>query len=515
MDTKDIDVLICGAGATGLTLALDLARRGIAFRIIDRLAAPFPGSRGKSLQPRTLEVFEDLGVLERVMGLGSPYPPKRAWAADGSCVDSVLVEPRAPTAAEPYGEPLLLAQFMTEGVLRARLRELGHGVEFGVALERLDQDADAVRALLRGTGGSSTVRARYLVGADGGRSTVRHVVDIDFPGAPLDACAAVADVQLGGLARDAWHVFNEGAPDLLALCPLPGTDLFSMMAALPCDAAPDLSAAGLAALIGARSRRTDIAVGAVPWASTFRMGARLAARYRSGRVFLAGDAAHVHPPAGAQGLNTSVQDAYNLGWKLAAALAPGNAAIADALLDSYEAERRPVGADLLALSTRLLQAAQRGDLRRDRAVRQLDLAYRASPLAFGLAPGLQDQARSLAHGLAAGDRAPDAPLRDRTGQPTRLFDLFAGPHWTLLGRDGARAGLARLERPGLHVHIIGDLADAAGHVAHAYALAAGEVVLVRPDGYVGARVATTMPGAWDALAAYLRQVGLGTAPALA
>jgi 2-polyprenyl-6-methoxyphenol hydroxylase-like FAD-dependent oxidoreductase len=459
-------------------------------------------------------VFEDLGVLEGVRTLGGPYPPKRAYAADGSFVDSVLVAPRPPTAAEPYGEPWMLPQFATEAVLRARLLEFGHAIEFGVALEKLDQDAGTVEALLHGPAGPRTVRARYLVGADGGRSTVRRLLGVDFPGETLDACAAVADVQLSGLARDAWHIFNEASPDLLGLCPLPGTDLFSMMAALPCDVQPDLSAAGLGAIIAARSGRSDIAVGAVPWASNFRMSARLAARYRSGRVFLAGDAAHVHPPAGAQGLNTSVQDAYNLGWKLAAALAPGNAAIADSLLDSYESERRPIGAAMLALSTRMLHAAQKGDLRRDRAARQLDLAYRDSPLtlawpathASAPPPGLPPE-----RAAAAGERAPDAPLRTRAGQPTRLFLLFAGSHWTLLGRDLAHADLAGLRRPGLHSYLVGaagDLVDNAGHFADAYALAAGEVVLVRPDGHIGARVATGAPGAGAALAAYLRSAGL-------
>ena len=514
-DVDAVDVLICGGGATGLTLALELARRRIAFRIVDRLAAPFPGSRGKGLQPRTLEIFDDLGVLHRVLERGGAYPPKRAYAPDGSFVDSALVAPRAPTPAEPHGMPLIVPQFATEDVLRARLRELGHAIEFGIALERLEQDADKVTAGLCGPAGPCTVSARYVVGADGGRSTVRHLLGIDFPGEMLDGRAIVADVQLGGLARDAWHMFNEASPDLLALCPLPGTDLFSLMAPLPCEAGPDLSATTPASLIGAlvraRSGRQDIVVGAVRWASTFRMGARLAARYRGGRVFLAGDAAHVHPPAGAQGLNTSVQDAYNLGWKLAAALAPDNATIADRLLDSYETERRPVGAAMLTLATRLLHAAQRGDLRRDRTVRQLDLAYRASPLALDMPPGPQ----SGRPGVAAGDRAPDAPLSTRAGQPTRLFALFAGPHWTLLGRDVARARLAGLERAGLHIHLFGDagdLVDDAGHVADAYALGRGDVVLVRPDGHVGARVATGTPGAWHALAAYLRQVGLGGAP---
>jgi hypothetical protein len=249
-------------------------------------------------------------------------------------------------------------------------------------------------------------------------------------------------------------------------------------------------------MVAGRTGRADIRVRSVSWASAFQMNARLADRYRVGRVFLVGDAAHVHPPTGGQGLNTSVQDAYNLGWKLAAVLA-GDAP--DALLDSYEEERRPVAASMLGLSTRLLEAAKRGDWRRGREVQQLDIGYPGSRLAL--------ERPERMHGLLAGDRAPDAPVRGAAGQQTRLFALFRGAHWTLLGYDAERDAVR--PRPGVHVHVVGahgDVVDEWGHVRDAYALSAGDWVCVRPDGYVGAIVAF---GELAALEEYLRGVGLG------
>jgi hypothetical protein len=335
---------------------------------------------------------------------------------------------------------------------------------------------------------------RYLIGADGGRSLVRHTLGIGFPGKTLGVRAVVADIVLTGLERDAWHRFHDGAMDRqMALCPLAGTELFQLQAPIPLEGEVDLTAEGLTAMVADRTGRNDIRVQSVHWASAYSMNARLADRYRTGRVFLIGDAAHIHPPTGGQGLNTSVQDAYNLGWKLAAVV--GGAS--DALLDSFEEERRPIAAGMLGLATKLLDAAKRGELRRGRDVQQLDLGYPWSTLA------LENGARE---GLLAGDRAPDATLRGAAGQPLRLFELFKGPHWTLLGYDVARDAVP--PRPGLHIHAIGargDLVDAAGHLRDAYALTSGDWVLVRPDGYVGAIVASTETAA---LETYLRNVGL-------
>ncbi|MDM0004967.1 FAD-dependent oxidoreductase [Variovorax sp. J22G73] len=492
------DVLICGAGAAGLTLAIDLARRGISFRLIEKMGAPFQGSRGKGIQPRTQEVFEDLGMLDRVVAAGGLYPPSREYRADGSHVDSPVMTHAAPTPSEPYGAPLMLPQFLTEGVLRERLAELGHRPEFGCELVGFEQDDSGVTAHLIGSNGEETLRVRFLIGADGGRSFVRHALDIGFPGKTLGVRAVVADVVLSGLGREAWHRFNEGDMGTqMSLCPLAGTELFQLQAPILLEGDIDLFAPGLNAMVATRTGRTDIEIRSVSWASAFHMNARLADRYRAGRVLLVGDAAHVHPPTGGQGLNTSVQDAYNLGWKLAAAAVGAPLA----LLDSYEEERRPIAAEVLGLATRLLVDAKRGEMQRGREVHQLDIGYPESSLAM--------EAPARTQGLRAGDRAPDAPVTGAAGQPTRLFQLFKGAHWTLLGWETDRRDVPPRAR--LHIHTFGDrgdLRDDGGHFRDAYALSVGDWVLVRPDGYVGAIVAAAHV---EVLEGYLQRVGCGAA----
>jgi 2-polyprenyl-6-methoxyphenol hydroxylase-like FAD-dependent oxidoreductase len=496
----DTEVLICGAGAAGLTLAIELARRHIAFRLIDKLEGPFRGSRGKGIQPRSQEIFEDMGILDRLVAVGGVYPSEHTYGSDGSVLRSEVIEVVDPTPDEPYHIRLMVPQFLTEGVMRNRLAEFGHRAEFGTELVNFVQDSEGVTSRIRTSHGEESVRARYLVGVDGGRSFVRQALGIDFPGKTLGVRAVVADMHLRGLSRDIWHHFNEGSMALqVSLCPLAGTDMFQLQAPVPPEGEIDVSPEGLTAMIAGRTSRQGIVVEAVHWASVFSMNARLADRYRDGRVFIAGDAAHVHPPTGGQGLNTSVQDAYNLGWKLAAVL--GGAA--PSLLDTFEEERRPVAAEMLGLTTRLLDSAKQGIRRRGREVGQLDIGYPESSLAMEW-PERHD-------GIRAGDRAPDAPMRGAAGQPVRLFNLFQGTHWTLLGYEVAdRAAVAA--RAGLRVHIVGkggDLLDDGGYMRDAYGLAAGTWLLVRPDGYVGAVVEND---ALSALEGYLTSVGLPAVP---
>jgi len=495
-NTFDTDVLICGAGAAGLSLALDLARRGVNFRLIDKANAPFGGSRGKGIQPRTLEVFEDFGIVDRLAALGGRYPAQREYRPDGGHADEPMFAEAAATPGEPYGTPLMVMQGRTEQVLRERLAELGHSPRYGCVLQGVTQDAGGVAVSMVDAGSERFIRARYLIGADGGRSFVRQALGIGFPGKTLGVRAIVADLALSGLDRTIWHRFNDGdMTRQMALCPLAKTDLFQLQAPIPAEGETDLSVAGLQAFITARaSEGVDIVVHDVSWASAYAMNARLADSYRTRHVFLVGDAAHIHPPTGGQGLNTSVQDAYNLGWKLAAVLA----CAPDALLDTYEAERRPIAAAMLGLSTGLLEAAKRGDMRRGREVQQLDLAYPTSSLAF--------EAPERRGGILAGDRAPDAPLTGAGGQPVRLFDLLKGPHWTLIGYETDHAAWA--PRRGLRIHAVGsrgDLIDTHGHFHNAYGLGPGDWVLVRPDGYVGAIVSAEHPAA---LNDYLQTVGL-------
>jgi 2-polyprenyl-6-methoxyphenol hydroxylase-like FAD-dependent oxidoreductase len=492
---REIDVLICGAGAAGLTLAIDLARRGVSFRLIEKMDAPFRGSRGKGIQPRTQEIFEDLGLIDRIVAAGGVYPAQREYRVDGSYRESDVVETTAPTPGEPYHIPLMIPQFLTEGIMRERLAELGHGVEFGCELVGFTQDDSGVTARLVQGGTERVLHARYLVGADGGRSFVRHALNIGFPGKTLGVRAVAADVVLSGLDRDAWHRFSEGSMERqMSLCPLAGTALFQLQAPIPLEGDVDLTPAGLTAMIAERTGRNDIRIDAVSWASAFNMNARLADRYRDKNVFLVGDAAHTHPPTGGQGLNTSVQDAYNLGWKLAAVI--GGAS--DGLLDSYEEERRPIAAGMLGLATALLDAAKRGEMKRGRDVQQLDIGYPNSSLALE-----EPRRRGV---LLAGERAPDALLKGAGGQVRRLFDLFSGSHWTLLGQEADRAAIP--PRRGLHVHVVGqggDLGDEADHFRREYALPSGGWALIRPDGYVGAIVASSE---LELLSRYLHVRGL-------
>src|SRR5262245_44208040 len=493
------DVLICGAGAAGLTLAIDLARRGVAVRLIDKLDVPFQGARGKAIQPRSQEVFEDLGIVDRIVAAGGPYPPQRAYRDDGSYQESLIMEHRDPTPDEPYAIAIMVPQFLTEAAMRERLAELGQRPQYGIELEGFAQDAGGVSANIRSAAGVTSFRARYLVGADGGGSLVRRALNIGFPGRSLDIRAVVADVSIEGLGRYAWHRFNDGTPYQISLCPLRGTDLFQLQAIIPLEGEIDLSTEGLAAMVTRRTGRNDILVRAVSWVSADNMQARLADRFRVGRVFLAGDAAHIHPTTGWQGLNTSVQDSYNLGWKLAAVLSGAP----EALLASYEDERRPIAAAMLGLSTKLLDELKKpGGMRRGRETQQLDLGYLHSALSL--------ERPLRASGVRAGYRAPDAPIRGAAGVHTRLFNLFRGPHWTLLGYEVDRA-TAVSARAGLHIHTFGargEFVDDEGLVRDGYGLEPGTWVLIRPDGYIGAIVSYDEQ---PALERYLAVVGVGGA----
>ncbi|MGI4958397.1 MAG: FAD-dependent monooxygenase [Janthinobacterium lividum] len=389
-----------------------------------------------------------------------------------------------------------MPQFLTERVLRERLAELGEAVEFGQEMLGFTQDLDGVTARLATTAGEETVRARYLIGADGGRSVVRHALGIGFPGKTLGVRALVADVMVEGVGRDAWHRWSEGdMARQMALCPLSGTQLFQLQAPVPLEGDVDMSASGLTQMLHERTGRDDIVIRSVAWGSAYSMNARLSDRYRVGRALLAGDAAHTHPPTGAQGLNTSLQDSYNLGWKLASVL--GGAL--DALLDSYEAERRPIAEHMLGLSTRLLDDTRRGINRRGREVQQLDIGYSGSFLAVEMP--------ERTGGLLAGDRAPDAPLMGAAGQRVRLFEVMKGPHWTTIGYEAA-PGTGPAPRRNLHVRHVdahGDLRDIDGHFAAAYGLAPGSWILIRPDGYIGAIFSGEHSNALDS---YLSAVGL-------
>lgn len=465
--TQTTDVLIVGAGPTGLALAVDLARRGVGALVVERATALFPGSRGKGMQPRTLEVLDDLGVLDAVRAAGGPAPVGMVWSDGSRQGEHRMFDVSEPTEAEPHQGPWLIPQWRTQEILLSRLRELGGDVTLDRELAGLTQDTDGVTASFT-TG--PEVRARYAVAADGGRSTVRRLLGIGMTGETVDPRPTlVADIRVPALDRDNWHLFPPtGDHGFMAVCPLPGTEDFQLTAGFPDpDTVVDLSADGIREVVAARSHLAPEDVTEVRWASDFRPRAALADRFREGRVFLAGDAAHVHSPAGGQGLNTSIQDAYNLGWKLGGVLR-GDAG--DALLDTYEEERRPVAAAMLGLSTRV----HRGEERRGRATQQLGLGYRHTSLCVDTRENLPPDA------LHAGDRAPDG----RRGG-IRLLDVFRGPHWTLL-TVGTVGTVAPTDLPDT-----ADMADLpqlknvrTAHIPPYEAYGTG-VFLVRPDGYIG------------------------------
>ncbi|CCK27907.1 pentachlorophenol 4-monooxygenase [Streptomyces davaonensis JCM 4913] len=445
----DTAVLIVGAGPTGLALGVDLARRGVDALVVERAEKLFPGSRGKGLQPRTMEVFDDLGVLDAVREAGGTYPVGMIWQDGRRMGEHRMFDPAEATEDSPYNEGCMLPQWRTQEILHTRLRELGGRVEFGREVVSLEQDEDGVTVGFRAGG---PLRARYVVAADGGRSAVRRALGIGMTGETVDPQPTlVADVRITGLDRDNWHIFPPSeSHGFLAVCPLAGTEDFQVMAQFPEDAEVDLSPEGIRKTVAARSHLAPEDVTEVRWASDFRPRAALADAFRSGRVFLAGDAAHIHSPAGGQGLNTSVQDAYNLGWKLGAVVAGS----ADAgLLDTYEEERRPIAAQMLAVST----GVHRGEVRRGEATRQLGLGYRDS--------SLTEETRPAPGPLRAGDRAPDGML-----DGVRLFDSFRGPHWTLVA-----VGVEAPEVPE-SVQVV------SGAEQPSYGTG---LFLVRPDGYVG------------------------------
>lgn len=494
-------VLIAGGGPTGLTLGIDLARRGVDVRVVDKADAFSEGSRGDGIQPRTLEVFDDLGVLGAVQAEGAAPAPIRVHL-DGRFVGTRrMTEPREATPDVPQPNPWVLGQSQLEAILRARLAGFGVRVELGTELIGLSQDADGVTARLSVGGGRPTagdagagveeIRVDYLVGADGGAGFVRKAVGVAFPGTTDEAFRVlVGDVAAPGLDPESGHWFASAADPMtgVALTPLPGTGYFQYIARL--GAGDDASLETMQAALDAFSAGVELT--GHGWSTVWRPNVRLAEHYRVGRVFLAGDAAHVHPPTGGQGMNTGVQDAYNLGWKLAS----GD----EALLATYEPERRTVAARVLGVSTELLARYAEG--RADAHKRGpegfgLDITYRsvtaADPTATDADPTATADGES--GGLAVGDRAPDAPLRDAHGKHIRLFDLFRGPHATRLvfgrqGTDASRCGEAdeytytlvraadAADRPYLFV-------DAEGHAFAAYAASAGDSILIRPDGYVG------------------------------
>ncbi len=340
----DTDVLVVGAGPTGLTLAASLLSRGLDVIVVDKLTAGANTSRAAAVNARTLEVLEDIDVARRMVksGLIAPRFTMRQAARTLMPIDfSVL-----PTK---YPFTLMISQATTEALLVERLSELGTEVARPKALARLSQDRDGVTAMFDD---GDTIRARFVVGADGMHSTVRDQAGIGFAGGEYAESFALADVRLSGEAPDDEVILFYAMTGLNVLAPLPG-GIHRIVA--PDLHAPEVPSAEFVQHMldtrgfgPGRTVVTDLI-----WGSRFRIHHRVADTYRAGRLLLAGDAAHVHSPAGGQGMNLGVQDAVALADALGDVLHGGS----DSALEAYSANRRPIAREVLTMTGRLTRLA--------------------------------------------------------------------------------------------------------------------------------------------------------------
>lgn len=510
------DVLIVGAGPTGLTLAGQLHALGARVRIVDRQLDRVHESRALAVQPRTLEVLRGLGIAQALVEQGNDTSQVQLHVGE-RVVAVRLFDVGLEDTVYPF--LLFISQAETEAVLNEHLAEQGVIVERGVELVDFQNRPEDVLCTLRHRDKrTERLRARYLVGCDGAHSSVRQRAGIPFEGAAYPQTFVLADLEVDGdLERDVGHAFL-GAGGMLFFFPLARPASWRMLGMRPPsgDGEQERAAPTLADLQGIADAFTSgtLRLRDPVWRTYFRLHHRHAARYRTGRIFLAGDAAHVHSPAGAQGMNTGIQDAWNLGWKLA--LVAGG--IADhALLDTYEPERRPIGRFVLRFTDRAAKFATS----ESRAIRLLrtQLAPRLAPLvlrfararAYGFrtvaqlrityrrSPAVQEGEPALSRGPKAGDRLPDARIA-RDGKAGGLQEALAAPNFHLLlcGPADGWGGehLAALqERLGdlVDVHRLtreggpGLLHDLEGQAFSRLGVDDAAQYLVRPDGYIGYR----------------------------
>ena len=336
-----VDVLVIGAGPTGLTMAIELRRRGISCRIVDKSSGPVKHSQALAVQSRTMELFAAMGVVGDALAVGVKA---RGLVIAASGAERAAVSLKGIPSTYPY--IFLLTQDRTERILLARLAALGGCVERETCLTALTQEVAGVTATLTGADGrTETVRARYVVGADGAHSAVRHALGVPFAGGAYDDTLWLADVHVSGdVRRDAMLLCFGNTEAFIALIPIDTEGRFrAIIRPHDHDIADAPTLPVIQAILDALAP-TKLTLHDPIWLSAFRLHHRKATRFRVGRVFLAGDAAHIHSPAGGQGMNTGIQDAANLAWKLAFAL---RGVATPALLESYHTERDAVAEQLL------------------------------------------------------------------------------------------------------------------------------------------------------------------------
>ena len=494
----DTEVLIVGAGPTGLMLADQLARRGVRPMIIDRHSGPAQQSRAMAVQARTLEIYSAMGIAERAVERGKEGVGANMWA-NGKLTARVPIGDIGQDLS-PFPYVLMLGQDENELILGGKLQELGFSVQWNTELTNLEQHADHVTAQLKGPDGiTRTITAAWVAGCDGAHSPVRELNGITFPGAPYEHVFFVADtVATGDMVQDELNVYllKKG---FHLFFPMRTTNGWRVIGILPANLRdrPDLSFDDVVPHLQ-QEAGTRLRFQTCHWFSTYRIHHRRAQRFRDHRCFLLGDAAHVHSPMGAQGMNTGLQDAYNLAWKLAMVV-KGEAD--ETLLDSYESERIPVAQRLLSTTDRAFRlvvadtwlaaffrtkimaklasiAMRRERVRRVafRTISQIGIQYRDSALSKTL-PGIPATAP------AGGDRFPWIRLRLSDDGPAE--DLTTG-------RDDTRFGLLLFGQTPQVSTELGDLVRACavpGTPANQAELAKANIpeqsfYLLRPDGHV-------------------------------
>ena len=497
----DTNVIIAGAGPTGLMLANQLGRRGIRVMIVDRHSGPAQQTRAMAVHARTLEIYSKLGIAEQALALGRRGNGANMWTAGKLSARIPLGD--IGKRVSPFPFVLMLGQDDNEKIMGEHLRNWDIAVQWNTELVALEQAADHVTATLKQPDGTTlTVTAAYLAGCDGGHSMVRELSGIKFPGAPYEHVFFVADTEATGrmvaeelnvyLWRDGFHLFF----------PMRGKDRWRVIGILPKklqdrddvtfdELSPDIQ----------REAGANLSFKQCSWFSTYRIHHRAASKFRDRRCFLLGDAAHVHSPMGGQGMNTGLQDAYNLAWKLAFVV---KEQASERLLDSYEAERLPVARRLLSTTdraftmlvsdswlaglfrTRIIariaafaMTFERAKRLAFRTISQTGIAYRESPLSQTLA-GLPEGAP------VAGERFPWLQLRLRANGPVEdLFQRLDDTRYSLIviGQP-APAGVAAELGELLTAHVIPDDAHNAEELARV-GISGSAFYLLRPDGHVG------------------------------